>query len=68
MFRYLVKGIILPLCPLLKLLFCYTSSCSGYNILLIFQTIMKMIYIKNNIIDMNNSFLNEKKIPEYEWF
>ena len=68
MFRYLVKGIILPLCPLLKLLFCYTSNCSGYNILLVYQTIMKMMYIKNYVIDMHNSFLNEKKIPEYECF
>ena len=68
MFRYLVKGIILPLCPLLKLLFCYTSDCNGLNILLIYQTIMKMLYIKNYILDMSNSFLNEKKFVQFENF
>ena len=68
MFRYLVKGIILPLCPLLKLLFCYTSDCNGFNILLIYQTIMKMMFTKIYIIDMSNSFLNEKKFPQFENF
>ena len=68
MFRYLVKGIILPLCPLLKLLFCYTSDCSGFNILLIYQTIMKMMFVKNYILDMSNSFLSEKKFAQYENF
>ena len=68
MFRYLVKGIILPLCSLLKLLFCYTSDCNGFNILLIYQTIMKMLFIKNYILDMSNSFLNEKKFSQYEHF
>ena len=68
MFRYLVKGIILPLCPLIKLLFCYTSECNGFNILLIYQTIMKMLYIKNYILDLNNSFLSERKFSQYENF
>ena len=67
-FRYLVKGIILPLCPLIKLLFCYTSDCNGLNILLIYQTIMKMLYIKNFILDMNNSFISEKKFSSYKHF
>ena len=68
MFRYFVKGIILPLCPLIKLLFCYTTDCNGFNILLIYQTIMKMLFIKNYLLDMSNSFLNEKKFSQYENF
>ena len=68
MFRYLIKGIILPLCPILKILFCYTAHCNGYNILMLYQTIMKMLYIKNYIIDMSNSFLSEKKFAQYEHF
>ena len=68
LFRYLVKGIILPLCPLIKLLFCYTAECNGFNILLIYQTIMKLLFIKNYILDMSNSFLSEKKFSQYENF
>ena len=68
MFRYLVKGIILPICPIIKLLFCYTTDCNGYNILMLYQTVMKMMYIKNYIIDMSNSFLSEKKFSQYEHF
>ena len=68
MFRYLIKGIILPLCPILKILFCYTADCNGYTILMLYQTIMKMLYIKNYIIDMSNSFLSEKKFAQYEHF
>ena len=71
MFRYLVKGIILPICPLIKLLFCYTSDSNGYNILLIYQTIMKLLFIKNYIIDMSNSFLkilNKKNFSQFEYF
>ena len=68
MFRYLVKGIILPLCPIIKLLFCFTADCTGFNILMLYQSIMKMLYIKNYIIDMSNSFLSEKKFPQFEYF
>ena len=68
MFRYLVKGIILPLCPIIKLLFCFTADCNGFNILMLYQTMMKMMFIKNYIMDMSNSFLNEKKFSQYEHF
>ena len=68
MSRYLIKGIILPLCPLLKILFCYTAHCNGYNILILYQTIMKMLYVKNYIIDLGNTFLSEKKFATYEHF
>ena len=67
-FKYLVKGIILPLCAILKLVFCFTCDCTGYNLLMLSQIIIKMLYIKNFIMDSGNSFLNERKYVKFDNF
>ena len=61
MLKYYVKGIILPVCSIIKLIFCYTGQCNGYNILMLYQIIMKMLFIKAFIMDIHNTFIGEKK-------
>ena len=68
MLKYYVKGIILPICSIIKLIFCYTANCSGYNILMLYQIMMKMLFIKAFIMDINNNFIGGKKVPEFENF
>ena len=68
MLKYYVKGIILPICSIIKLIFCYTADCSGYNILMLYQIMMKMLFIKAFIMDIHNTFIGEKKIPKFENF
>ena len=68
MLKYYVKGIILPVCSIIKLIFCYTGQCNGYNILMLYQIIMKMLFLKAFIMDIYNSFIGEKKIPKFENF
>ena len=68
MLKYYVKGIVLPVCSIIKLIFCYTGECNGYNILMLYQILMKMLYIKAFIMDINNTFIGEKKIPKFDNF
>ena len=68
MLKYYVKGIILPVCSIIKLIFCYTGECNGYNILMLYQIIMKMLFIKAFIMDIHNTFIGEKKMPKFENF
>ncbi len=66
--KYYIKGIILPICPLIKRMFCKTSYCNGNTILKIYEIILKMMYIKNLIIENNNAYLNDRKLIEFENF
>ena len=68
MLKYYVKGIVLPACSIIKLIFCYTGECNGYNILMLYQIIMKMLFIKAFIMDIHNTFIGEKKLPKFENF
>ena len=68
MLKYYVKGIVLPVCAIIKLIFCYTGDCNGYNILMLYQIMTKMLFIKSFIMDIHNSFLAEKKIPQFDNF
>jgi len=68
MLKYYVKGIVLPVCAIIKLIFCYTGDCNGYNILMLYQIITKMLFIKCFIMDIHNSFLAEKKLPHFDNF
>ena len=68
MLKYYVKGIVMPVCAIIKLIFCYTGDCNGYNILMLYQIMSKMLFIKAFIMDIHNSFLNEKKIPHFNNF
>ena len=68
MLKYYVKGIVLPVCAIIKLIFCYTGDCNGYNILMLYQIITKMLFIKSFIMDIHNSFLAEKKLPVFDNF
>ena len=66
--KYYVKGILLPIFPIIKLVFCKTSDCDGKLILKIYEIILKMMYIKNLIIENYNTYLNEKKQLEFDNF
>ena len=66
--KYYVKGILLPIFPIIKIVFCKTSDCDGNLILKIYEIILKMIYIKNLIIENYNIYLNERKQLEFENF
>ena len=66
--KYYIKGIILPICPIIKRIFCKTSDCDGNMILKIYEIILKMMYIKNLIIENNNVYLNERKQIEFQNF
>ncbi len=66
--KYYIKGIILPICPIIKIVFCRASDCSGHVILRIYEIILKMIYLKNLVIENNNVYLNERKHIEFENF
>ena len=66
--KYYIKGIILPLCPLIKRMFCKTSHCNGNVILKIYEIILKMMYIKNLLIENNNIYMSERKLIEFENF
>ena len=66
--KYYIKGIILPISPLIKRVFCKTSDCNGNLILKIYEILLKMMYIKNLIIENNNTYLNERKLIEFENF
>jgi hypothetical protein len=68
MLKYYVKGIVLPVCAIIKLIFCYTGDCNGYNILMLYQIITKMLFIKSFIMDIHSSFLAEKKLPTFDNF
>ena len=68
MLKYYVKGIVLPVCAIIKLIFCYTGDCNGYNILMLYQIMTKMLFIKSFIMDIHNSFLTEKKLPTFDNF
>ena len=68
MLKYYVKGIVLPVCAIIKLIFCYTGDCNGYNILMLYQIMAKMLFIKSFIMDIHNSFLTEKKLPHFDNF
>ena len=68
MLKYYVKGVVLPVCSIIKLIFCYTGECNGYNILMLYQIIMKMLFIKAFIMDIHNTFIGEKKIPKFDNF
>ena len=68
MLKYYVKGIVLPVCAIIKLIFCYTGDCNGYNILMLYQIISKMLFIKCFIMDIHNAFLGEKKLPKFDNF
>ena len=68
MLKYYIKGVILPVCSIIKLIFCYTGECNGYNILMLYQIIMKMLFIKAFIMDIHNTFIGEKKMPKFENF
>ena len=66
--KYYVKGIILPICPIIKRVFCRASDCSGNVILRIYEIVLKMMYLKNLVIENNNVYLNERKHIEFENF
>ena len=66
--KYYIKGIILPICPLIKRMFCKTSHCNGNVILKIYEIILKMMYIKNLLIENNNIYMSERKLIEFENF
>jgi hypothetical protein len=66
--KYYIKGIILNICPIIKRIFSNTFNSSGSFILRIYEIIIKMIYIKNLIIENNNNYLNERKYMEFENF
>ena len=68
MLKYYVKGIVFPVCSIIKLIFCYTGECNGYNILMLYQIMMKMLFIKAFIMDIHNTFIGEKKLPKFEDF
>ena len=68
MLKYYVKGIVFPVCSIIKLIFCYTGECNGYNILMLYQMIVKMLFIKAYIMDVHNTFIGEKKLPKFENF
>ena len=68
MLKYYVKGIVLPVCAIIKLIFCYTGDCNGYNILMLYQIITKMLFIKSFIMDIHSSFLTQKKLPHFDNF
>ena len=66
--KYYIKGIILNICPIIKRIFSNTFNSSGSFILRIYEIIIKMIYIKNLIIENINNYLNEKKYIEFDNF
>ena len=68
MLKYYIRGIVLPVCAIIKLIFCYTGDCNGYNILMLYQIITKMLFIKSFIMDIYNSFMGEKKLPYFDNF
>ena len=61
-FRYIIKGIIIPLSAIIKNLFCYAHNCGGNKMLRVYQVLMKLLYVKNYIIEFSNSLYFEKNI------
>ena len=61
-FRYCIKGIFIPLSSILKTIFTYSHDCGGNRILLIYQVIMKLLYIKNYLIELKPYLNNENNV------
>ena len=61
-FRYCVKGIFIPLGCILKTIFTYSHNCGGNKILLIYQVLMKLLYIKNFLIEIKTYLYSEKNV------
>ena len=57
--RYCVKGIIIPICCILKHLFCYTHKCKGNDIYVIYETIIQLMYLKNYLFDLHELYIRE---------
>jgi len=66
--KYYIKGIIIPICPIIKRYFCKTFFCDGHTILKIYEIITKMMFIKNLIMENNNILVGERKQIEFENF
>ena len=61
-FRYCIKGIFIPLSSILKNIFTYCHDCGGNRILLIYQVIMKLLYIKNYLIELKPYLNNDGEV------
>ena len=57
--RYCVKGIILPICCILKHLFCYTHKCKGNDIYVIYDILIQLMYLKNYLFDLHELYIRE---------
>ena len=66
--KYYIKGIILSICPIIRRVFCNSFNSSGTFILRIYEIMMKMMFIKNLVIESYNNYLSEKKSIEFENF
>ena len=66
--KYYIKGIIIPICPIIKRYFCKTFYCNGHTILKIYEIVTKMMFIKILIMENNNIYVGERKQIEFENF
>ena len=59
--RYYIKGIIIPLSAMIKIFFCYAHNCGGRKILIIYQILMKLLYVKNFLFEVSGLINDEGK-------
>ena len=65
--KYYIKGIIFPMCAIIKSTFCNTCIFNGKQILRIYDILVKMLYLKVICIE-NNYYLNDRKKIEFKSF
>ena len=66
--RYCINGLFLPICSMINNFFCFTNDCIGKDILLIYQIILKLIYIKLFLFNISDLFngINQKFYKNFD--
>ena len=65
--KFFIRGIIFPVCSMIKNTFCNACEYNGKQILRIYEVLMKLLYLKILFLE-NNYYLNELKKLEFKNF
>ena len=63
--RYCIKGLFIPMSSLLKTMFCFLHDSGGTKCAKVYDIIMKMLYTKNFIFELNLLMLSDPSIFKF---